>query len=91
MAVPLTTPPPPQHQHNGAIITAVTLRLGQTAHLYLGIYVTYSRPINLPDMSSNEGSGVGGGGGGIGKHTCRVYVFRWGDGEHLAQVASRRL
>lgn len=51
---------PLQHQHNGAIITAVTLRLGQTAHLYLG---TYSRPINLPDMSSNKGSGVGGGGG----------------------------
>lgn len=28
---------PPQHQHNGAIIAAVTLHLDQTAQLYLGI------------------------------------------------------
>lgn len=39
---------------------AVMLRLGQTAHLYLSLYVTYSQPINLPAMSLNKGGEVGG-------------------------------
>jgi len=42
---------------------AVTLRLGQTAHLYLRIYVTYSRTINLPATSQNKRGGPGGGSG----------------------------
>lgn len=74
---------PPQHQHNGAIIAAVTLRLDQTAQLYLGIQVTYSQPINLLAMSPNKGLGVGGGGRvyvSTHFHYIVVYVFRWGMG-----------
>lgn len=78
-AVLLTTPPP--NQHNGAIIAAVTLRLGQTAHLYLSIHVTYSRPINSPAMSAS--TGWAGGGGVYASTPCHyavVCVFGWGMG-----------
>lgn len=69
---------PPQHQHNGAIIVAVTLRLDQTAQLYLGIQVTYSQPINSLAMSLNKGAGVDGVGGVYVSTHCHyivVYLF----------------
>lgn len=92
LAVPLTTPP--KHKHNGAIITVVTLHLGQTEHLYLGIYVTHWQPINLPATSENKGKGVGGGSLVYASkhfHYVGVYVLGWGDGKNLSQVASHRL
>ena len=70
---------------------AVTLRLGQTAHLYLSIYVTYSRPINLPAKSPKKVGGVGVGGGEYASTRCHyvvVYGFGWGMGSSWLRLHS---
>lgn len=54
-------------------------RLVQTTHLYLGIYVTRSQPINLPATSQNKAFGVGGGRGAH-FHCVVVYALGWGMG-----------